>query len=271
MILYYIFIFILGLIAGSFLNCLIYRTEKEKSFLKGRSFCPYCGHVLSWQDLIPVISFILLRGRCRYCRERISVQYPLVELFTGSVFALIFHFRFFSVAQKEIVFSFENAVSFLFLSFVFSCLIVVFVYDLKHFIIPDKVIYPAILAALGYNAYLFLINDRLFHLFLDNIYSAVGACAFFLLVIFVSRGKGMGWGDAKLGFLMGLLLGPVNVVVALFSSFILGAIIGTGLLLLKKKKMKSELPFGPFLVTGTIIAMFWGQELANWYFNLFIQ
>ncbi len=169
------------------------------------------------------------------------------------------------------MFSLENIVSALFLFYIFSSLVVIFVYDLKHFIIPDKIIYPAILATLAYNVYLFFINHYLPHLFLNNIYSAFAASAFFLLIVLVSRGKGMGLGDAKLGFLMGFLLGPVNVVVALFSSFILGAIIGVGLIALKKKKMKSEVPFGPFLVTGTVIAMFWGQALANWYSNIFIQ
>lgn len=270
MVLLYIFIFLLGLIVGSFLNCLIYRIEEAKSFLKGRSFCPCCGHLLRWQDLFPVFSFIFLKGRCRYCRGRISFQYPLVELFTGAVFAFIFHFQFFSVAQEGLVFSLENIVSVLFLFYVFSSLIVIFVYDLKHFIIPDKIIYPAILITLGYNVYLFFISHYLPHLFLNNIYSAFCASAFFLLIVLVSRGKGMGLGDAKLGFLMGLLLGPVNVVVALFSSFILGAIIGVGLIAFKKKQMKSEVPFGPFLVTGTVIAMFWGQALANWYSNLFV-
>lgn len=270
-LLFYFSTFILGLIVGSFLNCLIYRIEQGKSFLKGRSFCPHCGHVLQWQDLVPLFSFIFLRGKCRYCKGDISFQYPLVELFTGALFALIFHFQFSSVAQEGLVFSLENIVSALFLFYIFSSLVVIFVYDLKHFIIPDKIIYPAILATLAYNVYLFFINHYLPHLFLNNIYSAFAASAFFLLIVLVSRGKGMGLGDAKLGFLMGFLLGPVNVVVALFSSFILGAIIGVGLIALKKKKMKSEVPFGPFLVTGTVIAMFWGQALANWYSNIFIQ
>ncbi len=271
MALAYIFIFFLGLIVGSFLNCLIYRVEEKKNFWKGRSFCPCCGHVLRWQDLMPVLSFVYLRGRCRYCQEKISLQYPLVELFTGAIFTLVFYFQFFSVAQGGLVFSLKNVISSLFLWFIFSSLVVVFVYDLKHFIIPDKIIYPAILAALGYNVYLFLIDRYFIHLFLNNIYSAFAASFFFLIIILISKGKGMGLGDAKMGFLMGLLLGPVNVVVALFSSFIIGAIIGIGLIVLKKKKMKSEVPFGPFLVTGTTIAMFWGQELANWYLiNLFI-
>ena len=271
MALFYIFILFLGLIAGSFLNCVIYRLEQKKSFLKGRSFCPCCGHVLRWQDLFPVFSFVFLRGRCCYCKEKISVQYPLVELFAGVVFVLIFHLEFFSLAQQGLVFSPESLVSFLFLSFIFSSLIVILVYDLKHFIIPDKVLFPAVLITLFYNSYLFLINNNLFHLFLNNIYSAFGASGFFLLIILASRGKWMGLGDAKLGFLMGLLLGPLNVVVALFSSFILGAIIGIGLIALKKKGMRSEVPFGPFLVAGTIIAMFWGQELVTWYSNLFIK
>ncbi|PIZ87448.1 MAG: prepilin peptidase, partial [Candidatus Nealsonbacteria bacterium CG_4_10_14_0_2_um_filter_40_15] len=122
-------VFIFGLIAGSFLNCVIYRLEQGQSFLKGRSYCPLCKHTLSWQDLVPVLSFLFLRGKCRYCRQKISLQYPLVELATGILFVLIFLFAF----------------NFLYYLIMGCFLIIIFVYDLKHYIIPDSVIYPAIL------------------------------------------------------------------------------------------------------------------------------
>ncbi len=255
-------VFLFGLIIGSFLNCLIYRLEKraetEKkackkgscAFFQGRSFCPHCRHTLSWRDLIPVLSFFLLRGKCRYCFQKISWQYPIVEIATGLLFLLIFNFQF-------------SIFNFIIVPF----LIIIFVYDLKHYIIPDKIIYPAIGIALIYN-FQFLFNQ--FSIFKLSILSALLAAGFFLTIVMVTRGRGMGVGDIKLAFLMGLFLGFPNILLALFSAFLIGAIIGTGLIIFKNKTLKSEIPFGPFLVGGTLIALFWGEQIVNWYFNLFL-
>ena len=140
-----LFVFLFGLAIGSFLNCVIYRLEKKQSFLKGRSYCPHCKHILSWQDLIPVFSFLILRGKCRYCRKKISLQYPLVELATGSLFLLIFiYFNNLLVTRYWLL---VTGYWLLITSF----LIIIFVYDLKHYIIPDKVIYLAIAIAFLYN------------------------------------------------------------------------------------------------------------------------
>jgi len=247
-----LFVFLFGLAIGSFLNCVICRLEKKQSFLKGRSYCPHCKHVLSWQDLIPVFSFLILGGKCRYCGKRISWQYPLVELLTGILFLLIFNFLI-------------NLLIFKFLFWILiSCfLIVIFVYDLKHYIIPDKVIYQAIAITFLYN--LILNSQFIIH----NSISAFGAAGFFLFIVLVSRGKWMGVGDIKLVFLIGLLLGWPNTLLALFLAFLIGAIIGLGLIILKKKTIKSELPFGPFLILGIYIALFFGEKIINWYFNLF--
>ncbi len=230
-------VFLFGLIIGSFLNCLIYRLENKRGFLKGRSFCPFCQHRLGWGDLIPILSFFLLRGRCRYCQQKISWQYPLVELFCGLLFALCF--------LLDLPY---------FLFFIISCLIVVFVYDLKHYLIPDKIIYPAIILTAVFNY--------------ANWPSAALTASFFLIIILVSRGKWMGVGDVKLGFLMGLLLGWPAVSVALFLAFMSGAIIGIGLIAKHKKTLKSEVPFGPFLVFGALVALFWGEIIINWYLGL---
>jgi len=249
-----IFIFLFGLIVGSFLNW---------SFLKGRSFCPYCKQVLSWQDLIPVFSFLFLKGKCRYCGKKISLQYPLIEIATGLVFVLMLNYEL-RIMNYEI-FSFEFIAYFLFLILNSSFLILIFVYDLKHFIIPDKVIYPAIVIVFLYN--LILNSQFIIH---NSIFAAIGASAFFLFIVLVSRGKWMGVGDIKLAFLMGLLLGFPYILVALFFSFLIGAIIGIGLILAKRKTMKSEVPFGPFLVIGTFTALFLGEVIINWYWSLFI-
>ena len=242
-----ILIFIFGLVVGSFLNCLIYRLEVGEGFLKGRSFCPYCRHILSWQDLIPLLSFLILRGKCRYCQKSISWQYPLVEIATGLLFLSIFNFQF----------SIFNLI--------IACfLIIIFVYDLKHYIIPDKIIYPAIVIVLIYN---FLRSDLLGRS--DLLLSAFGAATFFLAIVLVSRGTWMGIGDIKLAFLMGLFLSWPKILVALFLAFSIGAIIGLGLIVSGKKTLKSEVPFGPFLVTGTFIALFFGGQIIHWYLNLF--
>jgi len=262
-----LFVFLFGLIVGSFLNCVIYRLEQKQSFLGGRSFCPHCKHTLSWQDLIPVFSFLFLKGKCRYCQKRISWQYPLVEIATGILFVLLLNYEL-GIMNYEI-FSFKFIAYFLFLILNSSFLILIFVYDLKHFIIPDKVVFPAIIIALGFRVWDLISHWSLefgvFHPFI----AAFGASGFFLLIVLISRGKWMGVGDIKLAFLMGLLLGFPYILVALFFSFLIGAIIGIGLILAKRKTMKSEVPFGPFLVIGTFIALFLGEIIINWYWNLF--
>lgn len=245
---FYSLIFIGGMLAGSFLNCIIYRLEKGESFLKGRSYCPHCRRQLGFFDLIPVFSFVFLRGKCRYCRGPISWQYPLIELATGLLFALNFLWSDLFVLGFAII----------------PFLVVIFVYDLKHYLIPDKVVYPAIAMTLIYD---FWMSDILG--MSDIIISAVGAAGFFLAIVLISREKWMGMGDVKLAFLIGLLLGWPDTLVALFLAVFSGAMIGIGLMALGKKKMKSEVPFGPFLVTGTFLALFWADEIINWYLNVF--
>lgn len=252
--LFYLFIFLLGLAIGSFLNCVIYRLEEGKSFLRGRSFCPHCKHSLSWQDLIPLFSFLILRAKCRYCQQKISWQYPLVELATGLLFVLLF-------------WEFGLILDFGFWILISCFLLVIFVYDLKHYIIPDRVVFPAMAIAAIYNVWrsdLPIIDIWKSDLFA----SAIGAAGFFLAIVLISKGKWMGIGDIKLAFLMGLILGFPNILVALFLAFFMGAIIGTGLIILKKKGLKSEVPFGPFLIAGLFLALFSGNEIISWYLNL---
>jgi len=270
--LFYLAIPLFGLVMGSFLNCIIYRLQTGEGFLKGRSFCPHCRHALSWQDLIPVFSFLILKGKCRYCQKPISWQYPLVELATGIIFLLI-------VWNLEFGICLEFGIWNLLFYLLISCfLIIIFVYDLKHYIIPDAVIYPAIAIAFLYQLFRMLnfVNWNLFGIWnvesgiLRPISSAFLASLFFLAIVFLSQGKWMGLGDVKLAFLMGLFLGFPNILVALFLAFFIGAIIGIGLIISGKRTLKSEVPFGPFLITGTFIALFWGNQITNWYLSLFI-
>lgn len=238
------------------MNCVIYRLEQGKSFLKGRSSCPHCKRQLSWQDLIPIFSFLFLKGRCRYCQKPISRQYPLVELFTGIIFVLVYYFLRSDLSGRSDLLIFNLVIS--------SFFIIIFVYDLKHYIIPDKVVFPAIGIAFVYDL---LKSD--FQWKSDFLISAVGASGFFFLIVLISRGKGMGIGDIKLAFLMGLFLGWPNIIAALFLAIFLGAIMGIGLIISGKKTLKSEVPFGPFLTIGAFLALFWGEKIMNFYFNLF--
>ena len=250
-------VFLTGLVVGSFLNCVIYRLNTKESFLFSRSHCPKCHHILKWYDLIPILSFIIVKGKCRYCKKKISWQYPLVEIATGIVFLLILNYE---LRIMNYGFNLEIMLNSLFLILNSCFLIVIFVYDLKHYIIPDKIIYPAIAIVLIFNFQ--------FSIFNSSILSGLGAAGFFFLFWLISRGRWMGFGDVKLGFFMGLFLSWPNILVALFSAFFIGAIIGIGLIALGKKTLKSQVPFAPFLVIGTFIALFFGKEIINWYMSL---
>lgn len=258
-------IFIFGLIVGSFLNCVIYRLETKKSFLKGRSFCPHCKHTLAWLDLIPLFSFIFLRGHCRYCKKSISWQYPIVEFITGLLFLLIVNFQF-SIFNEIPIFNFQNLIGLFFMLSIACFFIIIFVYDLKHFIILDKVLIPAIVLATFYRIIESIINNQLS--IINYLCAAFGAAGFFLLIYLISKGKWIGFADVKLGILLGLVLGWPNIALSLFLSFFIGGIIGVGLIIFLGKKLKSEIPFAPFLITGTLLALFWGQGLINWYLSL---
>jgi len=273
-------VFVLGTLIGSFLNCIIYRLEKEESFLKGRSYCPNCKHSLSWPDLIPVLSFLSLNRKCRYCGKPISWQYPLVEIFTGIIFVLIFASQlplmgssgFFSnqiIFEEFLIFSSQNWLNLSYLIIISCFLIVIFVYDLKYLLIPDLIIYLAIGITLLYRLLdIWIFNQLNFRLLANPLLSAFFASLFFLTLVLVSRGKWMGTGDIYLAFLMGIILGWPNVLLALMLAFFIGAIIGLGLIAGKKKSLKSEIPFGPFLVIGTFLAIFFGQSIIGWYLNL---
>ena len=266
MFIIYLIVFIFGTFIGSFLNCVIYRIENNLSFLKGRSFCPHCKHKLGFFDLFPIFSFIFLKAKCRYCGKKISIQYPLIEIITGLVFILILNFQF-GYSEFSIL-NLLTSIRFLYLLIASSFLIILFVYDLKHYIIPDKVIYPLIGITFFYQLiYNFQANNSSFWSFL---LSAFGAAGFFFLIWLFSKGKCMGFGDVNLAFFMGLFLGWPNILVALFSAFFIGAIIGIGLIVLGKKKLKSQIPFGPFLITGTFLALFWVQNLINWYLDFLL-
>jgi len=256
----------------------IYRLEYKKS-LKGRSFCPQCKHTLSWKDLFPVFSFLFLGGKCRYCGKKIAIQYPLVEVATGAIFLLISNFQF-SIFNEFLNFSISQFFALSFYFYIASVLIIIFAYDLKHYLIPDKILFPAIIIVFLYRLFEnFVIVTIIENLKLEignfaslgsYMVAAIIASGFFLVIFLASAGQWMGFGDVKLAVLMGLVLGFPNILAALFLAFFLGAVVGLALMAFKKKSLKSEIPFGPFLITGTFLAMFWGQQIVQWYVKLFL-
>jgi prepilin signal peptidase PulO-like enzyme (type II secretory pathway) len=260
MLLFYLLIFVLGMIIGSFLNVVIFRLKTNETIFRKRSHCNFCQKKLNWYELIPLMSFIIQLGRCRGCKKKISWQYPLVELFTGVIFLLIF--IFFGQVWR---FPYTVYVCFLFLIFCF--LIIIFVYDLKHYLVAEKIIYPAIILAFLFNIFIWIFTNN-FQIFVSSIIAGLLAGGFFLILVLISKEKWMGKGDILIGVLMGLILGMPMTIVGLILAFLIGAIVSLVLMALKKKKMKSEIPFGPFLVLGTAISIFWGNVLLNWYLNL---
>lgn len=248
------FVFVFGLVIGSFLNVVICRLAEGGSVVLDRSRCPKCGHTLSWYELVPVVSFAVQRARCRACGEKISWQYPLVELATAFLFIFIYDFLPAYYHGWEMAYFFA----------VWASLVVLFVFDLKHYIIPNKVLYPLI-GLVAVHAFLgkgFMVTPH-------AIASALGAAGFFLVLYLVSRGKWIGFGDVKFGIFMGLFLGFPLILVAFFFSYFIGAIVGSVLLLRHVKALQSEIPFGPFLVLGTFIAYFYGSTIIRWYLNIF--
>jgi leader peptidase (prepilin peptidase)/N-methyltransferase len=299
----FIFTFIFGLVVGSFLNVIIYRLETGEGIVKKRSHCPHCGHNLRWYDLVPVASFIFLRGKCRDCQKPISWQYPLVEISTGGLFVLVvstFWYLGFDPSLAVGVniidafggwsFVVGNLITVGFWLFAVSCLIVIFVFDLYHYIIPDKIVYLAIVGSvlfrvyetfdIGHWPFAFAQGKNLYEIWNSGfavwgqvfvyLASAVGAATFFLLVVLLTRGRGMGVGDVKLAILMGLLLGFPGILMALMLAFFVGAIFGVVLILAGRKGWKSQIPFGPFLAGATVFILFFGENILNWFSRFLI-
>jgi len=249
-----ILIFFLGLVIGSFLNCLVYRLNEDKHGLKslfGRSYCPKCKKQLLWIDNIPLFSFIFLKGKCRWCHTPISIHYPLIEL-TTAVLSLIVYYFSISVQIYNLQFIIYNLL-------ITWALIAIFLSDLRYRTIPDQIVYPAMAVSLIY----LIANGQCPPCREAGIMilSGLGAAAFFFLLVLLTRFRGMGLGDVKLAGLMGLFLGFPKVVVALYLAFLTGATLGVILILLGKKKFKSQISFGPFLVLATFIAWFWGDKI----------
>ena len=244
----YLFISIVtGLIVGSFLNVCIYRIPRGESIVFPPSHCPKCGSRVAVRDLIPVFSYLFLKGRCRYCRERISPLYPLVEVITGLLFAVMYiHFGPGALLVKYI--------------FLTAVLVVVTFIDLEFYLIPDRIVLFALIGGLPLNL---IVRDLTIVSALSGILSASGLL---LILAIVSRG-GMGGGDIKLAAVIGFYLGWPSGLFSVLLACLLAGFLGMILLMTRLKKRKDAIPFGPFIVVGTLITVFWGRGLIFWYLN----
>lgn len=248
-----IFVALIGLVIGSFLNCLIWRLYKDET-IGGRSYCPNCRHQIAWYDNIPVLSFLFLKAKCRHCHKPISWQYPLVEIATAILFLLAF-FKDASSAQ----FSFLLIRDWLLI----VTLIIVFVYDLRWQLVPMKVVWPMCAA-------MFILNILLGFSWSVIIITASVATAFFFAQYILTKKRGLGEGDIWLGLLLGLAFPDLNQLLAIMViSYGIGAVVSLGLVLADKKQGKSKIALGPFLASGAIITLIWGEQIINWYLSLF--
>ena len=247
-----IYIFILGLLIGSFLNVCIYRIPRGESIAYPPSHCTSCGNKIKYYDLIPVLSWIFLRGKCRKCNEKISSRYALIELTTAILFLLTY---------------FEYGVSIYLLKFLILIpfLIVIAMIDYDTMDVYTTTTWCAIamgIVLLGVNFYLGEPVDI-------YIYGAILGAGTITLIILLSKlilgSEGMGWGDAEICGLCGLFLGLKLTIVMMFFSFIIGGVIGVYLLWFKKKSGRSEMPFGPSIIISALLIMIWGDRILNWY------
>lgn len=287
----YSVLFILGSCVGSFLNVISDRLENGKSIIFGRSHCENCKNKLYVCDLIPIFSFLVLKGRCRYCKEKLSYVYLVSELLTGFIFV-------FTAFQLNLIkdISGFSILSYIYLIIVFCAYIVILLSDFKFRLIPDKVVIPIIILIFGtliFNGFFtyFSTYNRLkvdplgIYLikvgYMKNVMSPIITgtlyviassfiiSLFFWFLIVITKGRGMGFGDVKLGFLIGLFNAWPNNVLAIFLGFFSGALFSLILILFGKKGMKDTIAFGPFLILGSFVSFFWGSQIVKWYLGLF--
>ncbi len=244
----YVLIFILGLIIGSFLNTCIYRIPMGRSVVYPFSRCPACDGRLPWYHMVPMVSFVLLKGRCGLCDGKISKQYPLIELINAGLYIIAFH-------RQDISILFFKSVLLISLAIVASAI------DLKERIIPNG------LTGFG------LVAGLVFPIVFNNCSAADALSGFaigggtLLIIAIISRGN-LGGGDIKLMAVVGLFVGWRSTLVALFVSFISGGCFGIFMLITGKKKGKDQVPFGPFISGAAIVALFWGEQLISAYFSI---
>ncbi|MBM2825701.1 MAG: Prepilin peptidase/N-methyltransferase, partial [Dehalococcoidales bacterium] len=256
--------FILGACVGSFLNVCIDRLPRGKSLAFPPSHCDACGQRLRPFELIPVVSYLWLKGKCRYCGANVPRRVLMVELTTGLLFAWLSFSYGFSFASLVLAF--------------YTCLFLILaIIDLEHGLILNKIVYPTIglslalapfWSSLGLSRTL-LVTDTMLHTFLSSLTGGAIFAGFLFLVVLFSRG-GMGWADVKMAALVGLVTGFPSVLVAMMITFISGGLTAGFLLLLRRKGRKDTISYGPFLSLGAFVALIWGKDLILWYMGIMI-
>ena len=248
-----IFAFILGAVVGSFLNVCICRLPQRESIVSPPSHCPSCGYRIRFYDNIPLVSYLLLGGKCRSCRERISIQYPLVEL-ANALLTLCLCIKYGPSLPFLIMFVFCSA------------LVAITVIDLEHQIIPDVISLPGIVAGFAASFFLPWLTWQ------NSLIGIVVGGGSLLLVAscyeFLTKKEGMGGGDIKLLAMMGAFLGWRSVPFIIFAGSLLGSIIGIAYMAARKKDSQLPIPFGPFLAFGALLYIFFGRQIIHWYLNL---
>lgn len=284
-IFFYLIIVCIGFLVGSFLNVVADRLLRDENFVKGRSRCEFCLTELRVNDLVPIVSFVYLKGRCRYCKEKLSYYYPIAEFMTAGLFVLMAWYSG-AVSYPTL----DNVVEFVYLALIMSVFVIISLTDFKEKLIPDGVVFFGVILAfvfgilaVAYNYYNLqqLVNDnvlgkyliqagymdqQLKRMVMSLMYtyaSTVGIFMFFYLLIVITKGRGMGGGDLKLSILIGLFNGfPLNII-AIFMGFLFGAIISVFLVAFKVKSMKDTVPFGPFMVAGSIFTLIYGDLIVK--------
>lgn len=255
---------LVGLAAGSFVNAAVWRIKNKKDLLVDRSECTHCHTKLAWRDLVPVLSWLALKGRCRQCHKKISVQYPLVELAVAAFFVASLAFWPYGFATNVDWLQFGV--------WLFSgiLLAILFVYDLRWLLLPDKITFPLIALGIGMSVAKSFEADSLVPFLLYDVLGSLMILSGFYFVLFIaSGGRWVGLGDIKLGAGLALLLADWQLaLVALFMANLIGTLVFSPALAMKKVKRTSHIPFGPFLIAGFIIAGLFGPAIIDWYMTL---
>lgn len=272
---FYLLFGVIGLALGSFVNAAVWRIYKKEtksdnklpkanlSLTSGRSVCPSCHHILAFKDLIPVLSWIKLKGRCRYCKKPVSKQYPFVEILTATLILL-------SLWQWNI--ELDTAMSliqFFVWSIILTGLMILAIYDFKHRELPTGVIYiSGALTVIFVVLDMIIFGNSLSDVLLEKVIGVLSVGGFFWLLYQISDGNWIGGGDVRLGFLIGVLLGWQQGIIAVGIASFLGTFLAIIPLVLGKLSKKTEIAFGPLLIIGIYASLLWGQGLIDWYLNL---
>ncbi len=286
--------FILGSLAGSLSLCLAKRSLTNKSFW-GRSYCFKCKKILHWYDLLPIFSYLFLKGKCRYCRKDFGISHLAYETCSGILLATLFYLNLATLTNLSAV-SIVFWLEFGFKIFILIVLVILFITDIETGLLPDRITYPAIVISFGYWILISVVKISLLYFGLTQsqlgryllppytnylfdhalvildpfkwaIFASVLIGLFFGGLIWITKGRGMGGGDLKMGILLGLALGFPGAFLSLMLAFLLGSLVGITLIIARLKRFGQTIPFGPFLSIGAIITLFWGEKIINWYLD----